>query len=161
MTRMTAVEAKKLIKKTNQRNKAILAQVGSHGEEELARHLQVHKIKYQREFAFNPNSKHRADFYLPEFNVLVEVEGGTRGKSRHTTHEGYSKDLMKYNHAQILGFCRLAYTTEQVQNGAAIQNIKLFIKEYKKRRCGEIHLPSLQKVDPIIKRIIEQAGVPA
>lgn len=126
--RMTAAQAKKLVQKSNQKTKAVLSQLGSIGEETMARHLQVNQLKFQREFEFNPNSKHRADFYLPEYNLLIEIEGGTRGKSRHTTHDGYSKDLMKYNMAQILGYRRLAYTTEQVKNGTAIQNIKLFIK---------------------------------
>ena len=115
--RMTAAQAKKLVQKSNQKTKAVLSQLGSIGGKPRP-----------REFEFNPNSKHRADFYLPEYNLLIEIEGGTRGKSRHTTHDGYSKDLMKYNMAQILGYRRLAYTTEQVKNGTAIQNIKLFIK---------------------------------
>lgn len=134
--RMTVAEAKKLVKKSNTKTKAILAQVGSCGEEELARHLQVNSIKYMREYEFNPNSKHRADFFLPEFNLLIEVEGGTRNKSRHTSHEGYSKDLMKYNMAQILGFSRLAYTTEQVRLGHAIQNIQLFISTHSVRKAS-------------------------
>jgi len=133
--RMTVAEAKKLIKASNTRTKAILSQVGSIGEEELARHLQINSIQYVREFAFNPNTKHRADFYLPEFNLLVEVEGGTKHKSRHTSHDGYSKDLMKYNMAQILGYSRLAYTTEQVNKGLAIQNIQLFINQYRERNA--------------------------
>ena len=118
--------------------------MGSIGEETLARHLQAHKIKYQREFKFNPDSDHRADFFLPEYNLLVEVEGGTRAKSRHTTHDGYSKDLMKYNTAQILGYFRLAFTTEQVSNGAAIQNIKRFITAHQ-INLGLIHQTTLRK----------------
>ena len=134
MARMTPAQAKKLVQKSNQKTKAVLSQMGSIGEETLARHLQAHKIKYQREFKFNPDSDHRADFFLPEYNLLVEVEGGTRAKSRHTTHDGYSKDLMKYNTAQILGYFRLAFTTEQVSNGAAIQNIKRFITAHQIKR---------------------------
>ena len=127
MTRMTPVQAKKIIKNSNIKVKAMLSQLGSIGEETLARHLQVNKIHYEREYAFNPATKHRADFFLPKYNLLVEVEGGTKAKSRHTTHEGYSADLEKYNMAQILGFSRLAFTTEQVSEGKAIRTIENFI----------------------------------
>ena len=66
MARMTPAQAKKLVQKSNQKTKAVLSQMGSIGEETLARHLQAHKIRYKREFKFNPDSEHRADFYLPE-----------------------------------------------------------------------------------------------
>lgn len=127
MTRMTPAQAKKIIKGSNVKVKAMLSQLGSIGEETLARHLQVNKIHYEREYAFNPTTKHRADFFLPKYNLLVEVEGGTKSKSRHTTHKGYSADLDKYNMAQILGFSRLAFTTEQVSEGKAIRTIETFI----------------------------------
>lgn len=125
--RMTAQAALKISKKMDAKTKQVLSQVGSIGEEVLARHLQVHGLKYVREFKFNPQRNYRADFYLKEFNLLVEVEGGTKSKSRHTTHGGYSKDLMKYNSAQILGYSRLSFTTEQVNSGLALQTIKKFI----------------------------------
>lgn len=134
MTRMTATQAKKLVKNSNIKTKAMLSQLGSVGEETLARHFQVNKINFVREYEFNPMSKHRADFYIPAYNLLVEVEGGTRGKSRHTTHKGYSEDLKKYNMAQILGYARLAYTTEQVNNGSAIENILLFVMSHNLRK---------------------------
>jgi very-short-patch-repair endonuclease len=141
MTRMTAAQAKKLVKKSNMKTRALLSQMGSIGEETLARHLQVNKINYKREHEFNPLTKHRADFYLPEYNLLVEVEGGTKSKSRHTTHIGYSKDLEKYNMAQILGFSRLAFTTEQVSKGAAIQTIEMFIMAHNMRKKAEQQTP--------------------
>ncbi|WP_151825590.1 DUF559 domain-containing protein [Acinetobacter ursingii] len=125
--RMTAAQAVKYMKKHETQVRAQLANVGSIGESVLREHLRIEKIKYVQEFKFSPSNRYRADFYLPDFNVLVEVEGGTRNKSRHTTHEGYSNDLKKYNIAQILGYSRLAFTTEQVNKGDAIKTIKHFI----------------------------------
>lgn len=125
--RMTAAQALKCMKNHDIQVRAQLANVGSIGEAKLREHLRLEKITFIQEFKFSPAKKYRADFYLPDFNVLVEVEGGTRNKSRHTTHEGYSKDLNKYNLAQILGYARLAFTTEQVNKGEAIQTIKEFI----------------------------------
>lgn len=132
--RWTAAEAKRLVKKANNQSRAILSQLGSVGEEKLAANLSVLNIKFVREYQFHPVKRYRADFYLPDYNVLLEVEGGTRGKSRHTTHEGYSKDLIKYNDAQILGFARLAFTTEQVNSGLAISKIEQFIAAYNQRQ---------------------------
>ena len=151
-TRMTPQEAKKIAKKMNDKSRQVLSQVGSAGEEVLARHLQVNKILYQREYRFNPNKKFRADFFIPAFNLLVEVEGGTRNKSRHTTHDGYSTDLMKYNSAQILGYARLAFTTQQVNNGLAIQTIK----EFMKARTQDV-LPHHPEPNPVIKKILDGA----
>lgn len=132
--RMTAIEARQFIRKATARSKVVLSQLGSAGEEKLAANLSVLNIKFVREYQFHPVKRYRADFYLPDYNVLLEVEGGTRGKSRHTTHEGYSKDLIKYNDAQILGFARLAFTTEQVNSGLAISKIEQFIAAYNQRQ---------------------------
>ena len=156
MTRMTAAEARKLVKKSNLKVRALLAQTGSIGEETLARHLQVNQIKFKREFEFNPMTRHRADFYLPEYNLLVEVEGGTKSKSRHTTHKGYSKDLEKYNMAQILGFSRLAFTTEQVNQGAALQTIEMFIVAFNARREGGL-IPEAIEIDNSVPEAILEA----
>lgn len=136
--RLTPLEAQRLVRKGNSQTRAILSSLGSIGEEKLAANLNVFNIKYVREFQFHPSKRYRADFYLPEYNLLVEVEGGTRGKSRHTTHDGYSKDLMKYNDAQILGFARLAFTTEQVNKGIAISKIEQFIAAYNQRKAESI-----------------------
>lgn len=71
------------------------------------------------EFQFCQGRKFRADYYLPELNLLVEYEGiGTAGDSgraysgasRHTSLIGYSKDCEKYNLAQVLGYRLLRYT---------------------------------------------------
>lgn len=150
-TRMSAQEALKLSKKIDAKSRQVLSQVGSHGEEVLARHLQVHEIKYVREFKFNPKRKYQADFYLKDFNLLVEVEGGTKIKSRHTTHEGYSNDLIKYNSAQILGYSRLSFTTEQINNGLAIQTIKQFIRA---RSTNTAVAEIKQPPNPVIKGIL-------
>lgn len=152
-TRLTPAQAKNIVKRSNQRTNAIFAQIGSTGEETLARHLQVKKIPYQREYAFHPTRKFRADFYLADYRLLIEVEGGTKGKSRHTSHKGYSRDQDKYNAAAILGFSRLAFTTEQVCNGTAIQTIETFIQSAPLRRNEYYEQGSKNVVSEIIHSI--------
>lgn len=156
MTRMTAAEAKKRVKKSNTTLRAKLSKLGSIGEETLARHLQVKQIKFKREFQFNPMTKHQADFYLPKYHLLVEVEGGTKGKSRHTTHKGYSADLEKYNMAQILGFSRLAFTTEQVNQGAALHMIEMFIVAFNARKDSGL-VPEPIEIDNSVPDAIMEA----
>lgn len=146
MTRMTPAQAKKLVKGSNTKIAAMLSQLGSAGEEAMARNLQVYKLRYEREYQFNPDTKHRADFFLPDYNLLVEIEGGTKGKSRHTSHDGYSKDLEKYNGAAILGYSRLAFTTEQVNNGKAIETINTFIMTHHIRNRVQLARLKLSEV---------------
>jgi very-short-patch-repair endonuclease len=94
----------------------------SKGEEILAQHLTVFKIPFTREYKFHPKRKWRFDFML-ERNIAIEVEGATWSGGRHTRGSGYIKDLEKYNQAALMGFVVLRFTTEQVMNGTAIDQI--------------------------------------
>jgi very-short-patch-repair endonuclease len=95
------------------------------GEESLAVHLSAHKIPFQREYRFCPDRKWRFDFMLgvPNQKFAIECEGGTWGKSRHTSGKGYIADIEKYNTAALMGFKVLRFTTEQIRTGQAIQAI--------------------------------------
>lgn len=94
------------------------------GEETLALHLNAYKIDFEREYRFCPDRRWRADFFLPQYKTLIEVEGGTRSKGRHSRHAGFTNDCEKYNAAILLGYRLLRYTTEMVTSGAAINQIR-------------------------------------
>ncbi len=64
---------------------------------------------------------------LPQ--IAVEIEGGTRGKSRHTTHEGYSEDAVKYNTALELGWAVFRFTSSHVMEGYVAQTMARVLKE--------------------------------
>jgi len=100
----------------------------SKGEELLALHLKAERIPFDREVMLAKPRKWRVDFLLPR-NIIVEVEGGTWGVSRHTTGAGYAKDLEKYNRLSILGYTVLRYTTDQVIKGLAINEIISVVKD--------------------------------
>jgi very-short-patch-repair endonuclease len=51
--------------------------------------------------------------------VAVELEGGTWGKSRHTSGSGYARDCAKYNLATAMGWRVLRYTTDMLTNDPA------------------------------------------
>lgn len=73
--------------------------------------LKAENIPYQKEYKFLTDRKFRADFFLPEYDTIIEYEGIMSQKSRHTSVVGYSKDSEKYNLAQLAGFKVLRYTT--------------------------------------------------
>lgn len=93
------------------------------GEKSFELQLRVSKIEYEKEFQFNPNRKFRADFKIKGFPILVEVEGGTRTQGRHTRHDGFEKDCIKYNSACALGYFVLRGTTEMVKNGKLLESV--------------------------------------
>lgn len=63
------------------------------------------------EFKFCTTRKFKADWKVAKGNktCLVEYEG-IKGRSRHTSIMGYSKDCEKYNLAQSLGYPVFRYT---------------------------------------------------
>ena len=70
---------------------------------------------YKKEFAFSPERKFRADFYIPSINCCIEYEGiyvGSEEMSGHTSMSGFTKDTEKYNLMTILGFKVLRYTNK-------------------------------------------------
>jgi very-short-patch-repair endonuclease len=93
----------------------------SPGEEELALHLRVNNIPFQREVCLIPGRKWRVDFLLG--NLVVEVEGGTWIQGRHNRGSSVEKDFEKYNALTLAGFSVLRFTTEMVQRGDAIETI--------------------------------------
>lgn len=85
------------------------ARVSAH-EEKLAKLLTKLGYKFVRELRFDkPNAegksrKWRFDFAMPDYKIALEVEGGTWGRSRHTSSTGFAKDCEKYNAATKQGW---------------------------------------------------------
>lgn len=96
----------------------------SNGESTLEFQLKAYKIEYVREYRFHPERRWRADFYLPQHNVLVEIEGGTWVNGAHNRPKHYESDCIKYNAATLAGYRVLRYTTDMVKSGAAIEQIR-------------------------------------
>lgn len=65
----------------------------------------------QSEVQFHPKRKWRFDYFNPKTNRAYEYEGiAGRGKMRHTTMTGYTKDCEKYNEAAKLGIFVFRFT---------------------------------------------------
>jgi very-short-patch-repair endonuclease len=78
-----------------------------------------------REHRFHPVRRWRFDLAYPERKLAVEVEGGTWGKSRHTTGAGYEKDCEKYNAAVLAGWRVLRVTGDMVRDGRAVNLVEV------------------------------------
>ena len=93
--------------------------------------------EYFREYRWHPKRRWRTDFLIclkdhkqftnptmVEFmnpSILVEIEGGTHSRGRHTRGKGYAKDCEKYNHAILEGWLLFRFTGEMVTDGSALQ----------------------------------------
>jgi very-short-patch-repair endonuclease len=85
----------------------------------LEMHLGELGLTFRKEHRFHPERKWRFDYLLYPGKVAIEVEGGVFAQSRHVRGVGYQKDLEKYNHAAIMGFTVLRFSTGQVLDGTA------------------------------------------
>jgi len=56
------------------------------------------------EHVFHPDRKWRFDFAWLDSRVALEVEGGRWVGGGHNRGKGFSKDVEKYNQAQLLGW---------------------------------------------------------
>jgi very-short-patch-repair endonuclease len=101
----------------------------SYWEEVLAIELKNAGFDFVREHHFAPNRKYRFDFALLEPKIAVEIEGGIWIEGRHTRPEGFIADCEKYNHAVLLGWRVLRFTSDMVNNGQVIPMLKQLLGE--------------------------------
>ena len=66
------------------------------------------------ELKFHPVRKWRADFALPSYKVLIEIDGGIWSGGRHTRGAGFIGDMEKLNEAAILGWRVLRFQPKDV-----------------------------------------------
>jgi len=57
-----------------------------------------------KEFRFDNKRRWRADYCIPEFMIIIEVEGGAYTRGRHTRPIGFINDMEKYNAATLAGY---------------------------------------------------------
>jgi len=91
----------------------------SDAEETLAFQLRAVGIPFEREVVFAPPRRWRFDFTIGDF-LAVEIDGGAFSGGRHTTGDGFRRDLEKANAAVLAGWRVLHFLPEQVDNGSAL-----------------------------------------
>ena len=88
-------------------------------EELLAIHLGELGVAFEREYVYAPPRKFRADFFLPLYAILVEVQGGIFNRKAHGSISGVLKDNERLNAATKAGWRMLRFSPDQVDNGDA------------------------------------------
>lgn len=102
-------------------------------EEFLAGQLREKHIRVTRQYPYAKGRKFKADFYILDTNILVEVNGGiwrTSGKNggAHGSISGILKDIERLNLATLNGYALLRFTPSQVEDGSAITFILKVIR---------------------------------
>jgi hypothetical protein len=85
-------------------------------------------LKVIKEFQFNPNRKWKADYYIPELNLLIEQEGGIFTRQAHGSIAGILRDIEKYNSATRLGYRILRFTPDQLYTEETLNAIREIAK---------------------------------
>ena len=84
-------------------------------------------IEFIAEFAFFPERKWRVDYMIINGcnRVAVEVEGGIWTGGRHTSPQGFIKDMEKYNKLSECGIFLLRYSYDNLIKKETIEQIKV------------------------------------
>jgi very-short-patch-repair endonuclease len=88
------------------------------------------KASLKKEYKFHPKRKWRADFAIPEWKLLIEVEGGGQN-GRHMRIDGFLKDMEKYNSATILGWQLFRITGAEFKKTQAVNLLQMWYDDCK------------------------------
>ena len=77
-----------------------------------------------REYKALPNRRFRWDFAWPEFEILLEVQGGTWVKSGHTSGKGIARDIEKSNLAVLSGWTCFGATGDMIKSGQTLKMLQ-------------------------------------
>ena len=94
----------------------------------LKKYLQQFDVELVSEFKFVPNRKFRADYAIPQWKLLIEVEGGAFINGRHFRGMGAIKDMEKYNLATVYGWQLIRVSPKQFKKTQAIEWLELFLQ---------------------------------
>jgi hypothetical protein len=91
-------------------------------------------VEPKREHRFHAQRKWRFDLAWPVHRIAFELEGmparwTKNAKSRHTTPDGYARDIEKYNHAALDGWIVIRATSDQAKSGLAAKWLSQALKQ--------------------------------
>jgi very-short-patch-repair endonuclease len=88
----------------------------------FAQYLAFNNVKFVRQFKPIKDRKYKVDFFLPEYNVIIEIEGGQWINGRHQRGIGFKVDIEKYNTITMAGYTLYRLTTDHF--------LKVGLKQY-------------------------------
>ena len=109
-------------------------------EDPFAQWLSFKNIKFVRQFQPFKDRCFKCDFFLPDYNVVIEIEGGQWINGRHQRGTGYKNDIEKYNMITLAGYKILRLTTDHFMriskdsyavSGYSSKIIDLIMENYK------------------------------
>jgi len=110
---------------------------GSSLEDYFAYLLTEAKVEFIAQYKAVPGRRYLWDFYIPEANLLVEIQGGTwaatgdnKHASGHTTHDGLHRDYEKNNLAVMADFPVFYFDAEMVHGGEAMATVTEYISHH-------------------------------
>ena len=86
-----------------------------------------------QEYQFHPKRKWRVDFYLPQFGIAIELEGGVWSSGRHTRGSGYIADIEKYNEITAAGLMLIRVTYATINKRATFDLIERCISNTREK----------------------------
>jgi len=96
----------------------------------LERYTATFDLTLEKEYRFVPKRCFRADFAIPEWRLLLEINGGCwQGKSRHFYGKGAIRDMEKYNLAAIHGYQVLHFTPQHFSKTQGLDIIESWRKQ--------------------------------
>lgn len=105
-----------------------LVKGGSHLERTMLLHLRAKGLDklnggvvQEYRWATHLGRQWRFDFAWPDYLIAVECEGGTWVQGRHSRGKPFESDCEKYNAAAAEGWRVFRFTTDQINDGRAIQ----------------------------------------
>jgi hypothetical protein len=91
----------------------------------------AYNLTLAQEFRFDTSRRWKSDYYILEFNCLIEFEGmgGNHwsGMGGHQTLTGYTANCEKYNRASLMGFKLLRYTAKNSKD--LLNDLKFLLNE--------------------------------
>jgi len=82
------------------------------------------------EYRFHPKRKWRCDFYLPQYGLVIEKEGGVWSGGRHTHSVGFMSDLEKYNELTASGLSLIRVTPQTINKAETFDLILRCIERH-------------------------------
>ncbi len=100
--------------------------------------LKIYQIKFEQEVTPISGRKFKFDFYLPLYNILIEIQGGTWSSKKmgHNSGSGIKRDCVKSNIGQLHGFIVLHFTSDMIISGEAINFLNEFLEKKKEEKNG-------------------------
>lgn len=81
-------------------------------------------LEVMKEYEFDPARRWRADYFIPEIKLCIEVEGGVWTQGRHTRGKGFLGDMEKYNAMTCQGLKLIRVTPDTLIKQNTLNMIK-------------------------------------